>query len=755
MGLLDDLKSQAEQNNKPAGEQPALAGAEEFYHAQVKPRMLKANGFLTQLVNQLNEMKLVIKAEYPFRPEGKTVTLLQQGYKVYSDHITEPRQVTLGFTCILANPTTFDVRGRAPALAQGEQLERYQFKYEKLEARDKNRMVIGARFKLLGPLQVKCVLEFDEVKQIIKLLLTNFVGPSTSQYNLKPEQLDEAFMDRLGKYLLRKEARLFQEEISDDAKVLLRRKLLQEQLQREAELRAAEEQRKAEEEARKQNSTTAQLKKAVSQSVAENTERLKKAMDEQVRDKGEKLKTMFNKLKNRVGSETAPEQTSASPAVITGQTVRPTGNPAVPGLPPVNRQAGQVASAQQNATRPTPSADQKKPTSPKVFVSSASNPFLKPEDFAPVPRGDEEQTEESADTKNPAAQLPSETTTPVTAKTPTPTMPPAAAQVRPTDAFDASATKTVNPFLPTKAVTVQAEMNKPTGQSPAQSAAPATLMMSPAAEAKPVVAPNASGTKPVNPFLQTKATAVRAETNKPTGQTPVQAATPATPTTSPAAEAKPVAAPNTSVETASSSMQTTLPAASAEADLSLEPTASDAESSSLAAPAEAGLSLESPVSDAESSSPPAPVEAGLSLESTASDAESTSPAAPAEATLSLEPATSNSGSSSPAAPAEAKMTMEPTVSDSEASSLATKAAEPQPEPSSDLTALSMEDELERDLARFMENGQQQPSIQGETSDASSSTSDEVYFDLSSPDALEIYFEDTEKASNQDKSEPTK
>ena len=175
MSLLDDLESQPEQENKPAGGQPAAAGADEFYRAQVKQRMLMANDFFTQLVTKLNEKKLIIKAEYPFKPEGKNVTLLQQGYKAYSDHITDPRQLTLSFTGILANPTNYDVRGRGPALALGELLERYQFKHEKLEARDQNQMVSGARFKLQGPLQVKCVLQFDEVKQIIKLLLTNFV----------------------------------------------------------------------------------------------------------------------------------------------------------------------------------------------------------------------------------------------------------------------------------------------------------------------------------------------------------------------------------------------------------------------------------------------------------------------------------------------------------------------------------------------------------------------------------------------------
>ncbi len=715
MGLLDDLKSQAEQKNKPAGEQPASAGADEFYRAQVKQRMIMANDFLTQLVNQLNEMKLVIKAEYPFKPGGKKVTLLQQGYKVYSDNITDPRQITLSFNCILANPTNYDVSGRGPALAQGELLERFQFKHEKLEARDQNQMVKGARFKLQGPLQLKCVLQFDEAKLIIKLLLTNFVGPGTSQYNLKPEQLDKTFMEHLGKYLLRKEAKLFQEEISDEAKAMLRKRLQQEQLQREAELRAVEEQRKAEETARKQNSTTEQLKRAVSQSVTENRDKLKKVMDEQVREKGEKLKTMFNKLKNRAGVEAAPEQTSASPPVNTSQTAKPTGNPAVQGQPPVHRQAGQTASAQQNATRPKPPVVQKKPTPPKMFQSSASNPFLKPEDFEPVPRGGEEQTEVNADMKNPAAQLPAETATPATAKTPTPTMSAATAHAKPTAEPNASVAKTANPFLQTKTAVVQAETKKPTGQPPAQTAKPATPTKSPAAvQAKPVAAPNASVAKTTNPFLQTKTAAVQAETKKTTAQSPAQTATPATqmPTTTPAAEAEPVAAANASVaKTANPSMQT-------------KPTA-------------------------------APAEAKLSLEPTALNAESSSPAAPAEAKLSLEPTASNAESSTSAAPAEAKLSLEPTASNAETLSLATKTEEPQPEPSSDHSALSLEDELERDLAKFMENDQQQPSLEGEASDDPSSISGELDFDLASPDALEIHFEDTDKVSDQDKSEPKK
>ena len=785
MGLLDDLKAQAEQKNKPDGEQPAAPGAEEFYRAQVKQRMIMAKDFFTQLYNQLNEMNLVIQAKYPLLPEAKILTLQQQGYKAYSDDIPNPRQVTFGFNCVLTSPTTYDIRGRGPATAQGELLDRYQFKYVKLEARDQNQTVIGARFKLEGPLPVKCVLQFDEAKLIIKLLLTNFIGPGTSQYNLNPDQLNEAFLDHLGNYLLRKEAKLFQEEISDDVKAMLRKKMQQEQLQREAELRAAEEQLKAEELARKQNSTKEQLKQAVSQSVAENSEKLKKLMDEQVREKGEKLKSMFSKLINRAGSETAAEQSPEAPADNSRQTAKPTGNPAVQGQPPVNRQAGQTASAQQTAVRPTPSAEQKKPTPPKVFVSSASNPFLKPQDFEPVPMSDEAQTQVAADTQNPAAPLPAQSATPATAKPPTPTMSPAAAQARPAAQPNASVAKPVNPVPPTKTAAVQTEIKKPAAPSTDHTATPTTQSLrraSAAVQAKPVAETTASVAKPVNPVPPTKSPAAQTETKKP--MAPAQSATPAMTTPSPAAKATPAATPNASVATATdSSVQTKPPAAPIELELSLEPIASESASSSPTTPAETKIpttpssaqtatptTTHSPVTKATPvAAPTAPVatpartatptkppaapkepeglELELVMEPIVPNSKPSSPAVLAETEKPTAPAPVQT--STPATPAS-KRSPQSTAPDSKSASMVTK-----PKSSSEVSSLSLEDQLERDLARFMENDQPPPSSAVESADDPSSTSAELDFDLSAPGALEIHFEDTDKTSKQKNSEPKK
>jgi len=302
MGILDDLKQQAENqhDNAASGNKDPGVAAGDFYRDHVKARMCSAFNFLDQLVQQLNTLKLDTRAEYPFKHDGKPVALMQQDYKVYNDSIPDPRQITLAFNCSLVNPTSFEVTGRGAVLTQAELLDRYQFKYEKVEQKDPRQLVIGARFKLIGPLQIKIVLQVDEARHVVKLLISNIAGPGTSQYHLKPEQLDEAFLDHLGKYVLRKESSLFKEKVSADVKAMLRKKVLEEQQARETELQQVEEARKAEEARRKQNSTTEQLKKTVSETMARNTEKLKQAMDEQLGDKTEKLKNIFGKLRSQI-----------------------------------------------------------------------------------------------------------------------------------------------------------------------------------------------------------------------------------------------------------------------------------------------------------------------------------------------------------------------------------------------------------------------------------------------------------------------
>jgi hypothetical protein len=298
MGLLDDLKQQAQQQHSTGSE--GGANGDDFFRDQIKPRMVASFKYLSDLVTTLNSMSLETRVDYPFKPDGQPLTLRQQDYKIYSDDIPEPRQITFTCYCSLLAPTAYEIQGRGAEIAQSALLDRYHFKYDKQMQRDSRQQEIGAKFRLQGPLVVKLRLQFDESRGVIKLLVSNLSGPGTSQHNLKPEQLDDAFLDRLGNFILRKESALFKEEVSDDVKAMLRKKLQEEQQLREAELQQAEEIRKAQEAARRQNSTTEQLQNAVSHSVARNTEKMKQTMNEQLGDKTEKLKTLFGKIRSQI-----------------------------------------------------------------------------------------------------------------------------------------------------------------------------------------------------------------------------------------------------------------------------------------------------------------------------------------------------------------------------------------------------------------------------------------------------------------------
>ncbi len=302
MGLLDDLKSQADtQREGEQADEARLAERERVYREDIQPRMVTAYQFFIKMVEQLNYLKMETRVDYPLLPEGKMCTLLQDDYKVVIDSSKNLKQIDLNFQCSLDKPLDFEIIGKDAVLSHCDRLDRYYFKYERKIKKDGRLEIESARFRIEGPLPMKVALRVDVDKGVIMLVLRNFTDPGVSQYVLKPEQLDEAFQERLGKFVLRQETSLFEHAISDDAREMLRKKIQAEQVLREQELKEAEERIKAEEAAEKENSKKEQFKKAVNTVVSENKEKLKKAVDEQVNDKKEKLKAMFNKLKDQAG----------------------------------------------------------------------------------------------------------------------------------------------------------------------------------------------------------------------------------------------------------------------------------------------------------------------------------------------------------------------------------------------------------------------------------------------------------------------
>jgi hypothetical protein len=152
--------------------------------------------------------------------------------------------------------------------------------------------LIGAKFKIEGPLPLKVVIQADVMNSVILVGIRNFTGPEVSRYTVQASEFDADFMDRLGQFMLRKIDKLFTLEMDDSAKQAIRQRLKIEAEQREQEMREAEARLKAEEAERLANSRKEQIKHTVLKTVDENKER---------------LKGLLNKIKIQTGQDSKPK----------------------------------------------------------------------------------------------------------------------------------------------------------------------------------------------------------------------------------------------------------------------------------------------------------------------------------------------------------------------------------------------------------------------------------------------------------------
>ena len=227
MGLLDELKHKAEKiRAEEQAQQDAQRDLENYYQASLKPVMLEAYRYLSELVNHLQVVRPDVLAEYPLNPLQPEGTRLQQSdYRFEYDDPRQPRQLDILCQCALESPLEFDVNGREAAERHTALLDSYRFFYHRKDRRDERQTVVGARFILEGPMRVQVRILADPDNRCIHVLLRNLESEPMRRYRFNPEQLDHHRLERLGRVLLREERALVQVEVSPAVRQQLRARL--------------------------------------------------------------------------------------------------------------------------------------------------------------------------------------------------------------------------------------------------------------------------------------------------------------------------------------------------------------------------------------------------------------------------------------------------------------------------------------------------------------------------------------------------
>ena len=113
MGLLDDLRNQAE-GKKAAEEEAAARKAEreQYYQEKILPRMIKTYQFFNEFVEHLNFIKLETIVHYPLLPDGRLQPMRQEGYNVVIDSSKALKRIDFSMEGVLDTPLQFEIFGK-------------------------------------------------------------------------------------------------------------------------------------------------------------------------------------------------------------------------------------------------------------------------------------------------------------------------------------------------------------------------------------------------------------------------------------------------------------------------------------------------------------------------------------------------------------------------------------------------------------------------------------------------------------------
>ena len=241
MGILDDLNIKVEEiREEQLKRDLELEVQEKYYREQLRPLMLQAHRFLSDIVHKLNIIQPEIRPSYPLNPLTKElVTFDQSDHRIDSDGETNPYQIDVTCSCTLDQQQEFYVPGKDAALNYAELLHSYNFYHHRKNRLDSRFDMCGATFFLEGPMHARIRILANATDRCMQIILQNFEDLPIKRYKFSPDKFTPDLLERLARLLVREEMLLVEVAISHDYRDQLRRQLEEEKQHKEEDLATA------------------------------------------------------------------------------------------------------------------------------------------------------------------------------------------------------------------------------------------------------------------------------------------------------------------------------------------------------------------------------------------------------------------------------------------------------------------------------------------------------------------------------------
>ncbi len=233
MGILDDLREQA--NQQQTVQQDDLATQEQqeqYYQTSILPKMQQIFSYFKELIDYLNIIETPIEVNHYSTRYPALVHLHQQDYKLSTDQhggiadFEKLTEVYLRFKCLDENEESFThiVEHAIDADQEKEFLSQHKvsFKQNHSIGTIKNN---GISFQISKKIPIIFKFSVDKENSNITLNIQNHDNFEHRTQKINPNQVNEAYLDKLARYILRKDKDFLHIKIDDNSKEKIRKKI--------------------------------------------------------------------------------------------------------------------------------------------------------------------------------------------------------------------------------------------------------------------------------------------------------------------------------------------------------------------------------------------------------------------------------------------------------------------------------------------------------------------------------------------------
>jgi hypothetical protein len=238
MGLLDELELEAERlRAEQARHATDREVREAYWNEHLLPAMRRLDDYLQRLTRTLAQLKKRARAVFPLPGYGDVVAFIEPNYIVQSTPTATAYEITMEGLAAVTGEGCPLIECDSLARVRSVTAVLHQHRLTGISdlRKNSNGEIMAAKFRAKGRIPLKLVIAADLDSGQVRMQFLNLEGLGQSNRVFRAEDIDDALMDSLGRFIAREQQHFGQQTLDDGMRRQLQSRVQRDQIKREWE----------------------------------------------------------------------------------------------------------------------------------------------------------------------------------------------------------------------------------------------------------------------------------------------------------------------------------------------------------------------------------------------------------------------------------------------------------------------------------------------------------------------------------------